>query len=129
MAKELAEKAKEAFLDDDFDVAVDLYSKAIDLDPNCAAFFADRAQANIKIDNFTEAVVDANKAIELEPTLAKAYLRKGTACMKLEEYSTAKAALEKGASVAPNEPKFKKMIDECDLRIAGMLHQLHSLRN
>ncbi|KAG7552738.1 Tetratricopeptide repeat [Arabidopsis thaliana x Arabidopsis arenosa] len=118
MAKELAEKAKEAFLDDDFDVAVDLYSKAIDLDPNCAAFFADRAQANIKLDNFTEAVVDANKAIELEPTLAKAYLRKGTACMKLEEYSTAKAALEKGASVAPDESKFKKMIDECNLRIA-----------
>lgn len=53
MAKELADKAKEAFLDDDFDVAVDLYSKAIDLDPNCAAFFADRAQANIKTDNFT----------------------------------------------------------------------------
>lgn len=53
MAKELAEKAKEAFLDDDFDVAVDLYSKAIDLDPNCAAFFADRAQAYIKLDNFT----------------------------------------------------------------------------
>ncbi|KAJ4876267.1 Protein SGT1-like protein B [Raphanus sativus] len=118
MAKELAEKAKEAFLDDDFDVAVDLYSKAIDLDPNCAAFFADRAQANIKILNFTEAVADANKAIELEPTLAKAYLRKGTACMKLEEYSTAKAALEKGASVAPNESKFNKMIDECNLHIA-----------
>lgn len=53
MAKELAEKAKEAFLDDDFDVAVDLYSKAIDLDPSCAAFFADRAQANIKLHNFT----------------------------------------------------------------------------
>ncbi|XP_010469100.1 PREDICTED: protein SGT1 homolog B-like, partial [Camelina sativa] len=65
-----------------------------------------------------EAVGDANKAIALEPTLAKAYLRKGTACMKLEEYSTAKAALEKGASVAPNDSKFKKMIDECDLRIA-----------
>ncbi|KAH0910589.1 hypothetical protein HID58_033910 [Brassica napus] len=119
MASELAEKAKEAFLEDDFDVAVDLYSKAIDLDPNCAAFFADRAQANIKILNFTEAVADANKAIELEPTLAKAYLRKGTACMKLEEYSTAKAALEKGASVAPNESKFNKMIDECNLHIAA----------
>ncbi|CAH8305845.1 unnamed protein product [Eruca vesicaria subsp. sativa] len=119
MAKELAEKAKEAFLDDDFDVAVDLYSKAIDLDPNCAAFFADRALANIKILNFiAEAVADANKAIELEPTLAKAYLRKGTACMKLEEYRTAKAALEKGASVAPNESEFKKMLDDCNLLIA-----------
>ncbi|KAF3568137.1 hypothetical protein DY000_02015277 [Brassica cretica] len=118
MASELAEKAKEAFLEDDFDVAVDLYSRAIDLDPNCAAFFADRAQANIKILNFTEAVADANKAIELEPTLSKAYLRKGTACMKLEEYSTAKAALQKGASVAPNESKFNKLIDECNLHIA-----------
>lgn len=53
MAKELASKAQEAFVDDDFDVAVDLYSKAIDLDPNCADFFADRAQANNKLQNFT----------------------------------------------------------------------------
>ena len=53
MAKELAAQAKEAFVDDDFDVAVDLYSKAIDLDPSCADFFADRAQAYIKLQNFT----------------------------------------------------------------------------
>ncbi|CAF1917608.1 unnamed protein product [Brassica napus] len=40
-----------------------------------------------------------------------------TACY-LEKYSTAKSALEKGASVAPNESKFKKMLDECNLLIA-----------
>ena len=51
-----------------------------------------------------------------------------TACMKLEGYATAKAALEKGASVAPNESKFEKMIDECNLLIAGFSHQLLSLR-
>ncbi|CAH8275595.1 unnamed protein product [Arabidopsis lyrata] len=117
MAKELADKAKEAFVDDDFDVSVDFYSKAIDLDPNCAEFFADRAQAYIKLESFTEAVADANKAIELDPSLTKAYLRKGTACMKLEEYRTAKTALEKGASMAPSESKFKKLIDECDFQI------------
>ncbi|CAN6846411.1 unnamed protein product, partial [Brassica oleracea] len=38
----------------------------------------------------------------------------------LEKYSTAKSALEKGASVAPNESKFKKMLDECNLLIAGI---------
>ncbi|KAL1222609.1 SGT1-like protein A [Cardamine amara subsp. amara] len=117
MAMELAAKAKEAFVDDDFDDAVDLYSKAIGLDPNCAEFLADRAQAFIKLENFTEAVVDANKAIELDSSLTKAYLRKGIACMKLEEYKTAKTALEKGASIAPSESKFKKLIDECDLQI------------
>ncbi|KFK30130.1 hypothetical protein AALP_AA7G221000 [Arabis alpina] len=38
--------------------------------------------------------------------------------MKLEEYRTAKTALEKGASIAPGDTKFKKLIDECDLQIA-----------
>ncbi|CAH8360104.1 unnamed protein product [Eruca vesicaria subsp. sativa] len=126
MAKELAAKAKEAFVDDDFDVAVDLYSKAIDLDPNCAEFFADRAQANIKLQNFTaEAVADANKAIELDPLLTKAYLRKGYfffLILCLEEYRTAKTSLEKGGSIAPtSEPKFNKLIDECNLRISVSL--------
>lgn len=53
MATELAEKAKEAFVDDNFQLAADLYSKAIDLNPKSADLFADRAQANIKLHNFT----------------------------------------------------------------------------
>ncbi|CAA7020464.1 unnamed protein product [Microthlaspi erraticum] len=54
MAKELTSKAHEAFVDDDLEIDVDLYSKVIELDPNCADFFADRVQANIKLLNFTE---------------------------------------------------------------------------
>jgi suppressor of G2 allele of SKP1 len=77
MAQEIENKAKEAFFDDDFSLAVDLYSQAIDLDPNNPNLFADRAQAYIKLNSFTEAVSDANKAILLNPTLSKAYLRKG----------------------------------------------------
>ena len=53
MAKELEKKAKEAFFDDDFALAVDLYSEAIQLDPNDAHLFADRAQAHIKLNVFT----------------------------------------------------------------------------
>ncbi|KAF2617786.1 hypothetical protein F2Q68_00041841 [Brassica cretica] len=37
-----------------------------------------------------------------------------TVCMKLQEYSIAKRAIEKGVVVAPNESKFKMMIDECN---------------
>eukprot|EP00257_Ricinus_communis_P026131 XP_025013545.1 protein SGT1 homolog A [Ricinus communis] len=117
MAQELAEKAKEAIFEDDFKLAIDLYSKAIDLDPTNPEFFADRAQANIKLNNFTEAVADANKAIELDPLKAKAYLRKGTACIKLEEYHTAKTALEKGVSLARDDSRFTKLIEECNQRI------------
>ncbi|GMP70352.1 hypothetical protein CsSME_00029232 [Camellia sinensis var. sinensis] len=119
MASDLETRAKEAFIDDHFELAVDLYSQAIAIDPKNAELFSDRAQANIKLNNFTEAVSDANKAIELDPSMAKAYLRKGTACIKLEEYQTAKAALETGASLAPDDLRFTNLIKESNEHIAG----------
>ncbi|KAJ0043437.1 hypothetical protein Pint_17559 [Pistacia integerrima] len=121
MATDLEKKAKEAFIDDHFQLAVDLYSQAIDINPNNAELYADRAQANIKLLNFTEAVSDANKAIKLDSSMPKAYLRKATACMKLEEYQTAKAALETGATLSPGESRFTNLIEECNERIAGLL--------
>ncbi|KAJ3683088.1 hypothetical protein LUZ60_013315 [Juncus effusus] len=118
MASDLERKAKEAFVDDDFELAVELYTQALELDPSSAILFADRAQAYIKLDSFTEAVADANKAIQLDPSMSKAYFRKATACMKLEEYQTAKAALEAGYQLVPTDSRFTKLIKECDERIA-----------
>ncbi|XP_068644877.1 protein SGT1 homolog [Aristolochia californica] len=115
---DLEKRAKEAFVDDNFELAIDLYSQALEMDPKKGDLFADRAQANIKLRNYTEAVADANRAIELDPSMPKAYLRKGTACMKLEEYQTAKAALETGASLAPGDVRFTNLIKECNERIA-----------
>ncbi|XP_058779150.1 protein SGT1 homolog [Vicia villosa] len=118
MGFDLEEKAKEAFVEDHFELAVELLTQAILLDPTKPELYADRAQANIKLNNFTEAVADANKAIELNPSLSKAYLRKGNACMKLEEYQTAKIALETGASLAADSSRFLNLIKECDRLIA-----------
>ena len=53
MATDLEKKAKEAFIDDYFELAYDLYSQAIEISPNSAELFADRAQASIKLQNFT----------------------------------------------------------------------------
>ncbi|XP_061361322.1 protein SGT1 homolog [Gastrolobium bilobum] len=118
MASDLEAKAKEAFVDEHYELAFDLLTQAIALSPNNADLYADRAQANIKLNNFTEAVADAKKAIELNPSHSKAYLRKGTACIELEEYETAKAALEMGASLAPGDSKFSDLIKKCDKLIA-----------
>ncbi|XP_018838600.1 protein SGT1 homolog [Juglans regia] len=118
MESDLETKAKEAFIDDHFELAEQLYSQAIALNPTRAELFADRAQANLKLNNFTEAVADANKAIEMNPLLARAYLRKGSACFNLEEYQTAKAALETGASLAPEDSRFTNLLKECDQLIA-----------
>lgn len=53
MASDLEHKAKEAFIDDHFELAVDLYTQAIGMSPNNAELFSDRAQANIKLQNYT----------------------------------------------------------------------------
>lgn len=53
MASDLEKKAKEAFIDDHFELAVELYTQAISLNPKNAELYADRAQANIKLNNST----------------------------------------------------------------------------
>ncbi|KAK9672583.1 hypothetical protein RND81_12G110000 [Saponaria officinalis] len=111
--------AKEAFIDDHFELAVELYTKAIELIPNHPQLYVERAQSNFKLFNFHEAVADANRAIELDPSMSKAYLRKGTACLKLEEYRTAKAAFQAGAAVAPDDSRFTEFIKQCDAHIAA----------
>ncbi|CAH1438984.1 unnamed protein product [Lactuca virosa] len=118
MSSDLAAKAKEAFIDDHFELAVELYSQAILIDPKNSELFSDRSQANIKLKNFTEAVADANKAIELDSSNPKAYLRKGTACFSLEEYQTAKSAFEAGSTFAPDDTRFTDWIKKCDKCIA-----------
>lgn len=39
--------------------------------------------------------------------------------MKIEDYQTAKAALEHGASLAPDDSRFTKLLDECNQQIEG----------
>ncbi|KAI3948700.1 hypothetical protein MKW92_044571, partial [Papaver armeniacum] len=83
---DLERSAKEAFVDDNFELAIDLYTQAITLDPSNPDLFADRAQANIKLENFTEAVADSNRAIVLDPTMAKAYLAKEEAAQLSKQF-------------------------------------------
>ena len=51
MAADLEIKAKEAYID--FKLATELYSQAIEQNPEIAKLFAERTQANIKLNCFT----------------------------------------------------------------------------
>lgn len=53
MASDLEAKAKEAFIDDHFELSVDLYTQAIALSPKKSELYVDRAQANIKLGHYT----------------------------------------------------------------------------
>lgn len=46
-------KAKDAMIDELFDLAVDLYTQAIEICPTNADLYTDRAQAYIKLNSLT----------------------------------------------------------------------------
>ncbi|CAF1095627.1 unnamed protein product [Adineta steineri] len=84
MSKEVFEEANEAFVDDRYDQAYELYTKALDSDDKTNTQFtskvlAARAQCLLKSKKYADALNDSNNAIQLDETNIKAYLRKGTA--------------------------------------------------
>ncbi len=63
-ASDLESKAKAAFVDDDFELAAELYTQAIEASPATAELYADRAQAHIKLGNYT-----GNPSLAISPFL------------------------------------------------------------
>ncbi|KAF4120201.1 hypothetical protein GMORB2_3328, partial [Geosmithia morbida] len=78
-AVDLKNEGNKAFTSGDYPGAVELYSKAIELDDKEPLFFTNRAQAYIKTEAFGYAIADTTKALELNPKLVKAYYRRGLA--------------------------------------------------
>ena len=58
-------------LDQNYEQAVQLYSEAIELNPNIAAYYGNRSFAHLKMESFGYALSDATKALELDKTYIK----------------------------------------------------------
>ena len=75
MAEDYKVKANDFFRQEKFSAAEEFYSKAIDLDPSNAVYFANRSFSHLKQESFGYALADASKAIELDSSYTKAYYR------------------------------------------------------
>lgn len=53
MAEDLEKKGHQAFVDEDFEEAVNLYTEALSLEPQNAAVLSSRAAAHTKLENYT----------------------------------------------------------------------------
>ena len=82
-------KGNEFMREKDFAEAIKCYTKAIDLNPNEAATYSNRAMAYLKMKVYPKVIEDANKAIELDPVYVKAYHRRGKAYLATKKYALA----------------------------------------
>ena len=101
------------FNQEKFQHAVDLYTKALELNPEKAVYYANRSIDNLRMENFGYALNDASSAIECDKTYLKAYYRRAAAHMALGKYKIALKDYEIVYKSRPNDADAKKKFTEC----------------
>ena len=93
-----------------FAEAIELYTKAIALEPNCEVYFSNRAAAYAGLQRWREALDDSNEAVTLKPNWVKGWVRKGTALSGLGKHEEARKAYLKATQIEPgNSQLVQKM--------------------
>ncbi|CAJ0646230.1 81_t:CDS:10 [Entrophospora sp. SA101] len=91
--KTKADAAKEAanklFQEKKYEAAITKYTEAIDLNPNVAAYYANRSFSYIKTEAYGYAISDAELAIKIDPTYTKGHYRRAVANMALCRFEDA----------------------------------------
>ena len=124
-AQSLYSQGNEAFVNEDYPGAVELYTSALALHPHFADSLVARAHALIKTDQYQEAKKDADKAIDIlragggetTPLTSKAFLRSGVASFHLGRYRESRNCFEEGQKVG-GEAGLKQWMSWCDDKIA-----------
>ncbi|KAJ3088096.1 Cochaperone protein [Quaeritorhiza haematococci] len=121
-------QANSAFVDEDFDAALELYNKAIEVDASNPEYFLKRAIANFKLKKYVQSKDDADAAIMLaqgkQETAAKANVRKGLALFELAKYQEARQAFETALKIKPDDTVAPKWIKKCEEKGAKALPTL-----
>ena len=115
----LVSEAMEAFVDDDFVSAFELYTKLVNASPTHASSWVHRSATLLKLGKPAEALSDADKATALDPRNSKAHLRRGMALFDLGRHEEARASFETGRTLDPMSKQLLTWLGKCDERIAA----------
>ncbi|KAG9350795.1 hypothetical protein JZ751_024684 [Albula glossodonta] len=92
---------------DNFSAAVEFYSKAIEINPQNAVYYCNRAAAYSKLGNYAGAVQDCELAIGIDPNYSKAYGRMGLALASLNKHTEAVTYYQKALELDPDNDTYK----------------------
>lgn len=76
-------------LEKDFSKAIEMYTKAIELVPSNAIYYANRSLAHLRQESFGFALQDGIASVKSDPTYLKGYYRRAAAHMSLGKFKQA----------------------------------------
>ncbi|KAE8751127.1 hypothetical protein FOCC_FOCC002211 [Frankliniella occidentalis] len=94
--------------------AIDLYTKAIELNPCNAIYYGNRSMAYLRTECFGAALKDATKAIAVDQGYVKGYYRRAESYMSLGKFKLALNDYQAVATVRPNDAEAKRKALECN---------------
>ncbi|XP_078412173.1 small glutamine-rich tetratricopeptide repeat-containing protein alpha-like isoform X2 [Cetorhinus maximus] len=116
-AEQLKTDGNEQMKEENYQCAVDYYTKAIELNPSNAVYYCNRAAALSKLGNYTGAVQDCEKAIAFDPSYSKAYGRMGLALASLNKYSEAVNYYKKALELDPENESYRANLNIAEQKI------------
>ncbi|XP_043344933.1 small glutamine-rich tetratricopeptide repeat-containing protein beta isoform X3 [Cervus elaphus] len=93
--------------EENYAAAVDCYTQAIELDPNNAVYYCNRAAAQSKLGHYTDAIKDCEKAIAIDSKYSKAYGRMGLALTAMNKFQEAVTSYQKALDLDPENDSYK----------------------
>ncbi|KAF9972925.1 Hsp90 cochaperone, partial [Modicella reniformis] len=107
-AEEFKAQGNQAFLAKDYPTAIDLFTKAIELDPNNHVLYSNRSACYASQKKYTQALEDGEKTVELKSDWAKGYGRKAAALFGLSRFREANDVYEAGLKLEPTNVQLQK---------------------
>lgn len=118
MEEQYKAQGNEKFAAGDYRGAVDLFSKAIELDSKSHILFSNRSACYASLREYSSALEDAERSISLRSDWAKAYSRKGAALQGLGRLSEALDSFRKGLSLDPESAALRAAIQSCEEEVS-----------
>jgi tetratricopeptide (TPR) repeat protein len=100
-ARKMFDEGVSAYIKNNFQQSVDLFSQAIQYDPSLALFYVCRGAARLKLEKAHKALEDLNRAIKLDPLYARAYHLRGIAYEKLGDFARAFRDFDRSLEIDP----------------------------
>ncbi|CAD5118102.1 DgyrCDS6841 [Dimorphilus gyrociliatus] len=109
-AKFYKEKGNTEFKNENYEKAVEYYTKGIDLVKDMIVLYTNRAQAYIKLSEYEKALKDCDLALRLDDKYLKAYLHKGKAYSALGKFDEALNSYKTAISCDPKKQNVVSLI-------------------